>query len=295
MKILRQIYGLFKMLLFFLTNRKIDENDYKEEYNIVSHTYSQWLNRMSKHTDKILNINYLSLNATKIKILDFACGSGYITKKLLEQFDKIGLHNVEINGVDISKNMLPENIFDKRVKFVECDGIEFLERSEESIYDAIYIGWALPYFNHNKLLKLFKRVLRNNGIVGIIANIKGTLKDIETIFIETMLEKPDEFQKIMDIRFNLPDGKKKIIKWFKKYDFNPIEIDEGEEIVCFQSPEELYKWLKNSGALAGTNNIFKNSEKIEKIIIEKIKKKKNFNNKYIINHKFSYGIFKKEV
>lgn len=265
----------------------INNEDYRKEYNKVSTTYIHWLNEMGQFTDKIINPQYI-LKDKKLKILDFACGTGYISKSLLEK-------NIdcEITAVDYSDKMLEKlkNLKDSRIKVVHCDGIEFLNSTEEK-YDVIYFGWALSYFNYKELFKLFKKVLNDGGMVGIITNVQGTLSGIEDIFMKVMYKNHEEVIKPMDIRFNLPSGKKGLTKWFNQYGFEKVEVEDGEVLVTFDEPEQLLKWLNKTGAAAGTACIFKDYDLIKDNLIEEIRKAKYKNGKYEINHRFAYGIFK---
>ena len=265
----------------------INNEDYKEEYNKVSGTYSHWLNEMGKFTDKIIKPEYMS-KEDKLKILDFACGTGYISRSLLNK-------NIdcEITAVDYSDKMLEQlkSLKDDRVKVINCDGIEFLKNTDEK-YDAIFFGWALSYFNYKELFKLFKRVLNVGGIVGIITNVKGTLSGIEDIFLKVMYEKYEEVIKPMDISFNLPNGKEGLTKWFNGYGFEKVEAEDGEVLFTFDKPEELLKWLNETGAAAGTECIFKDYDIVKENLIEEIRKAKYNKGKYEINHKFAYGIYR---
>ena len=265
----------------------INNEDYRREYNKVSTTYDHWLNEMAQFTDKIIKPEYIPKN-NKLKILDFACGTGYISKSILEK-------NIdcEITAVDYSDKMLEKlkNLNDSRIKVVNCDGIEFLNNTEEK-YDIIFFGWALSYFNYKELFKLFKKVLNHGGIVGIITNIQGTLSGIEDIFMEIMYKNHEEIIKPMDIRFNLPHGKEGLTEWFNQYGFEELEVEDGEVLVTFDEPKELLKWLNETGAAAGTKCIFKDYDLIKDSLIDEIRKRKHNNGKYEINHKFAYGIFK---
>lgn len=265
----------------------INNEDYKKEYNKVSGTYGHWLDEMGKFTDNIIKLEYI-LKENKLKILDFACGTGYISRSLLNK-------NIdcEITAVDYSEKMLEQlkNLNDDRIKVINWDGIEFLKNTEEK-YDAIFFGWALSYFNYKELFKLFKRVLNPKGIVGIITNVQGTLSGLEDIFIKVMYENHEEFVKPMDIRFNLPYGKEGLTKWFNRYGFEAVEAENGEVLFTFDKPDELLKWLNETGAAAGTACIFKNYDIVKDNLIEEIRKTKYKNGKYEINHKFAYGIYR---
>lgn len=271
----------------FIKKDIINKDDYRDEYNKVSETYANWLNEMGQFTDKIINFEYMPKDKT-LKILDFACGTGYISKSILKKDI-----NCEITAVDYSDKMLEKlkNLKDNRLKVVHCDGIEFLKNTEEK-YDIIYFGWGLSYFNHRKLFKLFTKVLNDGGIVGIITNVQGTLSDIEDIFMKVMYRNCKEVIKPMDIRFNLPNGKKGLTKWFTQYGFEKIEVEDGEVLVTFDEPEQLLRWLNETGAAAGTACIFKDYDLIKDDLIEEIKKVRYKKDRYEINHRFAYGIFK---
>lgn len=267
----------------------VSREDYRGEYDKVSDTYHYWLKEMGRYTDNIINSKYIEIDK-ELKILDFACGTGYITKGLLNKSKKY-----KITSVDQSNKMLEKllDISDVRVTAVQSDGIEFLKTTNEK-YDAIFFGWALSYFDYNELLELFNRVLKPEGILAIITNVEGTLDKIEKIFLKVMSENQKEVIKPMDIKLNLPRGKKGLVKWCNKYGFKALEAEEGEVFFSFKEPEELLQWLNITGAAAGTRKIFKDYDKVKPLIVEKIKKEKYKNGDYEINHKFAYGIFRKE-
>ncbi|WP_346871342.1 class I SAM-dependent methyltransferase [Clostridium sp. UBA5119] len=275
-------YKLFK-------KEVVSKEDYRAEYDKVSNTYNHWLKEMGTHSDNIIHSKYIDPNK-ELKILDFACGTGYITKGLLDKSEKY-----KITAVDQSSKMLEKlNAVNKdKVTIINSDGVEFLKKSNEK-FDVIFFGWALSYFNHHELFKLFSNVLKPQGILAIITNVHGTLDKIEEIFLEVMREKEKEVIKPMDIRLNLPKGKKGLIKWCRQYNFKVLEVDEGEVFFRFKEPEELMEWLNITGALAGTKKIFNNYNEVEPLIVEKIKKEKYKNEAYEINHKFAYGVFRKE-
>ncbi|WP_160689877.1 class I SAM-dependent methyltransferase [Clostridium sp. C2-6-12] len=272
-----------------LKKEVVNQDDYRVEYDKISDTYGYWLNEMGRYSDNIINSKYIDTDK-ELKILDFACGTGYITKALLNKFEKY-----KITAVDQSSKMLEKfkAIDDNRVTIIKSDGIEFLKNSNEE-FDIIFFGWALSYFNHNELLKLFNGVLKKQGILAIITNVDGTLDKIEKIFLDVMSEKQNEVIKPMDIKLNLPKGKEGLVKWCNQYGFKALETGEGEVFFSFKKPEELLEWLNITGAAAGTRKIFKDYNEVKPFIVEKIKKEKYKNGVYEINHKFAYGVFRKE-
>ncbi|WP_291583077.1 class I SAM-dependent methyltransferase [Clostridium sp. UBA6640] len=286
---INKIWFYSKLGYKLIKKEVVNKDDYKEEYDKVSETYHFWLKEMSRYTDNIIHSKYIETDS-ELKILDFACGTGYITKSLLNKSVKY-----KITSVDQSNKMLEKllNINDSRVTAIQSDGIEFLKTTNEK-YDVIFFGWALSYFEHNELLELFNRVLKPGGILAIITNVEGTLDKIESIFLKVMNEKQKEVIKPMDIKLNLPKGKNGLVKWCSQYGFKALEVEEGEVFFNFKEPEELLQWLNITGAAAGTRKIFNNYNEVKPLIIEKIKKEKYKNGMYEINHKFAYGIFRKE-
>ena len=270
-----------------LRGEVVDNWDYRNEYDKVADTYDAWLNEMGKFTNRIIKLGHIK-KRNNIKILDFACGTGHITKKILEEDI-----DCEITCIDFSEKML-ENLKkyeNNKIKLIHGDGLKYLENCKEQ-YDMIYFGWALSYFDHKKLFKLFKKVLKKDGYIGIITNTRGTLLGIEEIFLKVMSENQAEITKPMEIKFNLPKGKVGLIKWFKNYGFEMVEIDEGEVVFKFDEAQKLLEWLNKTGASAGTRKIFRDYEDITPKLINEIKNQKFKDGKYEINHKFAYGIFK---
>lgn len=286
---INKILFYIKMGYKLLKKEVVSREDYRGEYDKVSDTYDYWLKEMGRYTDNIINSKYIDTDK-ELKILDFACGTGYITKCLLNKSSKY-----RITSVDQSNKMLEKlkGINNPRVTVIQNDGIEFLKSTNEK-FDVIFFGWALSYFDHDELLKLFNKVLKPEGIVAIITNVEGTLDKIEKIFLTVMSENPKEVVKPMDIKLNLPKGTLGLDKWCNQYGFKALEVEEDEVFFRFKEPYELLHWLNITGAAAGTSKIFNNYNKIKPLIIEKIKEEKYKDGIYEINHKFAYGIFRKE-
>lgn len=247
---------------------------------------------MKKYTDEILRLDLLE-KETNTTVLDFACGTGYIANNLLSSFEN---PNLSLTAVDISERMLEIAQLDRddsRCTFVLQDGMNFLKMEEPEKYDSIYCGFALPYFNRRRVVKQFNRILKRNGTVHIILNCRGTLEGIYEIYFDLMKSDPSIINKIMEIRFNLPKSEKSLNAWFAKHKFETVSLKTVNEWVMFETPNELYKWLKETGAIAGTGKIFTESKAIEKKIIDKIKETLAHDNQYRINHKFILAVFRK--
>jgi ubiquinone/menaquinone biosynthesis C-methylase UbiE len=272
------------MICKIIKKEVINEEDYKVAYNEVANTYNIWLSKMGKYTDKLINSSFISIDEYN-SILDFACGTGYITRNIFN-------NNIDCNitAVDISESMM-RNLKDlSNVNCINIDGIDYLNTTNEQ-FDIIFCGWALPYFNHKELLKLFKKVLKKNGKVAVISNSQGTLNKIEDIFLKVMEENYKEVIKPMDIRFNLPNGKKGLSSWFENEGYKVLETYDNEVKFSFNSGEELLDWLNKSGAIAGTKNIFRDYNLIKHKLIKHLDILKDSKGKYVVNHKFCCGVF----
>ena len=83
MKVIKSLFSYLKIIFLYLTGKSVKAQDYKDEYNIVAPTYQNWLKRMKKYTDQIIRADMI-IDKEGPLILDFACGTGYITDVLLK-------------------------------------------------------------------------------------------------------------------------------------------------------------------------------------------------------------------
>ena len=292
MKIFKKIYFGIKLFYLISLKKQVGKFDYKDEYNGVAPTYELWLEKMHKYIDEIIHLEFFK-DKPSAAILDFACGTGYITEQLLNNLSN---PEFKIIGVDISEKMIEEankNILDPRGSFVLQDGLEFLEDEIDNFYDAIFCGYALPYFRKKHIVPQFFRVLKDKGTLHLILNSQGTLEGIKEIYMSTMKDYPFKLKKFMNIRSQLPKDEETFQILMEKYGFETVEIKTVNEVIKFSSPEELYLWLKQTGAIAGTGKIFVDDKMIERAIIEKIRESLYYEGEYRINHKFIQGIFRK--
>jgi len=294
---MKTIKLILKILRSYMVKEEIGFREYEKEYDKISETYKFWMNFMSGNTGKIIYPqavrNYISAKK-EIKILDFACGTGFITSKLL---GKLYDSKVEfkIDCVDVSSGMLEiakKNIEDPRANFIHEDGLGYLNKNDEK-YDLIYIGWAFPYFQNETLLKLIHSNLKKGGIYSMICNTRETLKGVEKAFIKLMSVFPQYVEKPMNIKNNLPINIKNLNRLLEKNGFKFVEGDAGVEKVKFQKAENLLEWLEKTGAIAGTREIFRVWNKDMEDELKKDLKKYCEDSDGILgaNHSFVYGVY----
>lgn len=288
--IFNALYSCGKILKLWFKGRKITPEDYARDYDSAAPTYSRWVQLMRKNTDNLLPV-LDRLKGEKAHILDFCCGTGYISERISKLYGDEKLWSVL--GIDISRGMVREaekRIRNSRVRFSVEEGAAFLEKNNEK-FDAILCGWALVYFQPRAIISLMASRLKKGALAAVILNARGTLKGVEKAFVKIMRDNPEKYNKIMDIRFSLPSGEKQLSRWFSSCGFKTLESGSGEETAGFETPGELLDWLGETGAIAGTSAIMEDRE-FMKEAMEKIIEKKFFkNNQYRVNHKFVYGIF----
>lgn len=288
--------AFLKSIFYYFTNRRITSDDYAAEYNSASSTYSRWTDKMGKHTDGIIDLDILPLGKDPLEILDLACGQGYVTNNILHQLKDRSGCQVQITAVDNSEGQLRHfrrHINDQRVDIILSEAITFLKSTQPDTYHAVFIAWVLPYFHKDRLLPAIYRVLKKDGMVYAITHSHGTLADIEQIFLELVARYPDKLAKVLDVSFNLPDGKQGIKTWFEKFRFSTLKSGDITEKISFDIPHDLYQWLRQTGAIAGTGRLFNNIKELEPEIIREIEKRHREGDKYVLNYRFTWGIFKK--
>ncbi|MDA3900161.1 MAG: methyltransferase domain-containing protein [Spirochaetes bacterium] len=279
----------------YIQGYRIRKNEYLRGYDFAASTYQRWLDLMSKHTDNIIGPESVPF-VDSAHILDFCCGTGYISSRISKMLTEKAIIDYHVTACDISPGMIQKAVEKNLpgVHYLCSDGMELLLKTATDSIDALFCGWAVYYFNHNRLFKEWSRVLKPHSSIAIIANCKGTLRDIEKIFVTVMTEDPDNVEKIMDVRFSIPTGLKYLSKSLKKFGFSPVYESTNEEKVIFKTAEDLLNWLYETGAIAGTRQIFKDYSRAEQKLINYIKKyRRDSNGFYSVNHKFISGIYKR--
>lgn len=132
-------------------------------YNEIAEQYTQdFFN--NEEDKKFVNefVKYLNGN----KILDMGCGCGNLTK----EFIKDGYDTV---GIDLSKKMI--EIARKKVPNTRFE-IQDIRKTnfEDETFDGLFVSRSLIHIKSEeiqKTLQEFYRILKNNGVVGIIVRV----------------------------------------------------------------------------------------------------------------------------
>jgi len=288
MKFFKTIYFYIKIAFLYHTGKRISKEDYKKDYDKISKYYDNlWTRNMKKYTLRLVN----KLNIKKdSKVLDLACGTGFVTFEIAKQLKNSG----KIYAVDISKKMLAvaknKNKY-KNIRFIQGNMLEEIQKFPKNYFDFIVCAWALAYTNPKKLLREIFRVLKKKAYVAIIVNRKGTLNNINFAFLNLMRSYPQNIRKVMDIQFRLPKDKDYLKKLFFLVGLTPTKVWQDQKLYNFKKGIQAYNWVKNSSAIAGTGQIMnKNFDKeIAKILDTYYSTRKGIT----IIHKFVAGIARK--
>ncbi len=125
------------------------------------------------------------------RVLDLACGTGAVTKKILEKIGKDG----HVIGVDISLSAVKI-----AKKWAASENVDFVVSDAESMYfnekfDAVTCQYALFFFpNAHKVLQNAKRCLKGSGTLTLVVHGAGdsvpyfsSIFDVVTKFIPDYL------------------------------------------------------------------------------------------------------------
>lgn len=288
LKIFNKACFYYKISSLFLRGKLVGANEYSKDYNAISKTYQNlWIKNMGKYSLEMMKeIDFKD----GYSHLDLACGTGYLIGLALS-FNKPS----KTLGIDNSKLMLDiarSRIKLKSVEFNDSDIMDFILKAPDNSFDIVTCGWAFAYVNQNKLLKEIYRVLKPGGQIAIIVNRKGTLENVENSFLKIMQDYPFDINIVNNIGLKLPRSFKSLRKQFEKVGFEWKNGWDKEKSFSFKSGSLATKWVKQSGALAGTFSIM-NIYNFDNLLAKALEEKYKINNNIKITHKFLVGIGKK--
>jgi malonyl-CoA O-methyltransferase len=136
----------------------IDKEKLKRRFSRNIETYDEYANVQKHMSKKLLSMVQIE---DGMNILEIGCGTGYLTKLILEK-DK----NVKITAVDIAPGMIEFCKKDKDLKSVDFfqGDIEKMDLTEE--YDLIISNATFQWFNHlDETLKKLKESLSKYGVL----------------------------------------------------------------------------------------------------------------------------------
>ncbi|MGL4742130.1 MAG: class I SAM-dependent methyltransferase [Sarcina sp.] len=287
---MKYLRGLAKIIKLFCSKKYVDLEDISNSYTKVSGNYNNsFLNQMHKYNEDMLEslINECKVsNKEKLRVLDLACGTGFNSAYLNKKIE-----GLQITLVDISRGMLNEakkNNF--KAEFIEKDMLGYLESCKEDSFDIVICAWAIKYQNPHKVIKGISKVLKKNGQLAVIVNLKSTLFEVRKIYPKIIALHGDKVNKLM-LELPNPISEKSFNKWFEKEKLIRVHSKTGGHKFIFETADELVNWVVSTGALAGFDIMINMEDKeVQKTMIRLFAKK----NIKCITHKFVWGTYKND-
>jgi len=283
----------YTKIFYLLVSRRLTPVEIiREDYNSLASTYDEYFSNFTRpHSQEL--VRRLNMNSD-VTVLDLACGTGTITAELRKYICPKG----KLIAVDSSEEMInkaKEKIDEKNVEFICGDMLEILDEFQENSFDYVTCGWAIGYVSPLKLLKKMKRVLKQNGKIGIIENRKDTLALLRETGIKVMQRYPQHIRYIMDLTLRLPRDKGHLEGLYKKAGLKSPEVWEGEVKFNFKNGREVLNWALHTGASAGFDRMIdpKAKDKCDNAFIEIIERDYKTKEGINISHKYVAGIAEK--
>ncbi|MGL4991621.1 MAG: class I SAM-dependent methyltransferase [Sarcina sp.] len=287
---MKYLRGVTKVIKLFCSKKYVDLNDISNSYTKVSGNYNNsFLNQMHKYNEEMLE-NLISQskvdNKKQLRVLDLACGTGFNSDYLNKN-----IKNLNFTLVDISSGMLTEarkNEFD--AEFIEKDMLSYLEACEENTFDIVICAWAIKYQNPHKVIKGISKVLKKNGQLAVIVNLKSTLSEVRKIYPKIIGLHGDKVNKLM-LELPNPISEKSFNSWFAREKFTRMYSKADGHKFIFETVDELVNWLVSTGALAGFDIMIDMTDKEVQKTMVRLFTEKNIN---YITHKFVWGTYKND-
>ncbi|MGL5069165.1 MAG: hypothetical protein ACRC6T_15355 [Sarcina sp.] len=134
------------------------------------------------------------------------------------------------------------------------------------------------------------RVLKENGSLAVIVNLKSTLSEVRKIYPRIIMNHSEKVEKIM-LELPNPISESSFNRWFSSEKLNRIHSKSGGHRFEFKSTDELVNWVTSTGALAGFDIMVDMEDKDVQKTMAELFKKKNISS---ITHKFVWGTYRNE-
>jgi len=176
--------------------------------------------------------------------LDLTCGTGFLTHALYD------MTHGKVTGVDASKAMISiaQKKYGDKCQFIHNDAYDFLKNQPPRSYDCITCAWGLGY-GTPQILAQFRRLLRQNGKVGIIDNSMFSNWEFVLFFLAAIAEEPVALNYYIIPHFFLSKGT--LVQRMRMNGLRIIDAWKGKKTFTFENKEMAIEQLLNSGVAAG--------------------------------------------
>lgn len=146
-------------------------------FSAAADSYEGWAEVQKRSSQDLLQ--HLQQDLKPRRILDVGCGTGILTRMLLEQYPEALL-----TGLDLAPAMTEacrtQWPIDSGHQFVCADAEAFCS---EHLFDVIASNFAFQWFDHKaETIAQLSRQLRSGGMFALSVPVEGTLNELETTF-----------------------------------------------------------------------------------------------------------------
>ncbi len=143
----------------------------REGYDEIAEHYDDWSRPSSELSNEDEFDEFLSHLESGSHILDVGCGSGVVTRYLIEKGYQVTGIDISQKMLDLAKHRVPEATF----KIGDMTKLEFDDSSFNGIVST-YAVFHIPRSEHSKLFLDFRRILKKRGVLlfSVGANPEGT-------------------------------------------------------------------------------------------------------------------------
>ncbi|PAB59744.1 malonyl-ACP O-methyltransferase BioC [Anaeromicrobium sediminis] len=229
----------------------INKDKLKRRFSRGAREYDKYANVQKIMGDKLVNL----IDNKKVhSILEIGCGTGYVTKKLVNDFP-----NGSITALDLAPGMIEyaqERVNSNKVNFI-CGDIESMDL--EGKYDLIISNATFQWFNNLKeTVDKLHDLLTPHGIILFSTFGEETFFELKETFLKASTElKIDPI--LPSQSFFSKEGLEKELN-------RNLQIVESNEVEYFNDCNEFFLSIKKIGA----NNSSSNRKKPNPTFIQKV-------------------------
>ncbi|VTR75991.1 class I SAM-dependent methyltransferase [Cellulomonas hominis] len=231
--------------------------DIATDYDEVSADYeSQYSRNLSRATAQFVAQLPEERMRPRMRVLELAAGTGALTRALVT-----GLHTTsELDAVDISGGMLEQNALGLAdstadVRLHRQDAVTYLSARPRDTADLIACAWGVCYMDPRRLRREITRVLAPGGWLCLVENRHDSLREVERLFRDAVLNDPTALASAVPIR--LPRDSRALKRRFMPRSVVPVLTMDAESATVFPDAASLMDYISKSGISAGYLNALK--------------------------------------
>ncbi|MCT4593539.1 MAG: malonyl-ACP O-methyltransferase BioC [Anaeromicrobium sp.] len=229
----------------------INKDKLKRRFSRGAKDYDKYANVQKLMGDKLVNLVH---KKNVQSILEIGCGTGYVTKKLVNDFP-----SASITALDLAPGMIEyaqERINSDKVNFI-CGDIESMDL--EGKYDLIISNATFQWFNNLKdTVDKLHNLLTPHGIILFSTFGENTFFELRETFLKASNE--------LEIDPILPSQNFFSKESLERELHRNLEIIESNEVEYFNDCNEFFLSIKKIGA----NNSSSNRKKPNPTFIQKV-------------------------